>query len=315
MEIKTNKSRDVRSPRVVPPPDKARPRKKASQKLGNGHAASHRMAAVLKFLGRFGTVVLLAAFMISVFVHAFSSDKFNLRNIRINGCKQLDAEQLREVIHREFPANLLQIDLQQVKQRLEKETWAKQVELRRILPSDLIIDITERIPTVTLEMNGELMVADEEGILLGKYDPQLGKLDVPVFKGILGDEPETYQLYQEENAARIRQGMLMLSEIASGSPQYSKIISEVDISDRNNLKFLLVDDTAEVYIGNKNYLERFQKFVNNPNEYQKLKTQYNQIDVIDLRFDHKIVYIPKQAQASAAIGKTARLEDQRQKNR
>jgi cell division septal protein FtsQ len=300
---------------VVPPPDKARPRKKASQKLGNGHPAGHRMAAVLKFLGRFGTVVLLAAFMVSVFVHAFSSDKFNLRTIHINGCKQLDADQLREVIHREFPANLLKIDLQQVKQRLEKETWAKQVELRRILPSDLIIDITERIPAVTLEMNGDLMVADEEGILLGKYDPQLGKLDVPVFKGILGDEPETYLLYQEENAARIRQGMLMLSEIASGSPQYSKIISEVDISDRNNLKFLLVDDTAEVYIGNKNYLERFQKFVNNPNEYQKLKTQYNQIDVIDLRFDHKIVYIPKQAQASAAIGKTARLEDQRQKNR
>jgi cell division septal protein FtsQ len=315
MEIKTNKPKDVRSPRVVPPPDKARPRKKASQKLGNGHVSGHRAAAVLRFLGKLGTIVLLAAFMLSVFVHAFSSDKFNLRNIRINGCKQIDKEQIQEIIHREFPANLLRIDLPQVKQRLEKETWAKQVELRRILPSDLIVDITERIPAATLEMNGELMVADEEGILLGKYDAQLGKLDVPVFKGILGDEPETYQLYQEENTARIQQGMRMMSEITSGSPQYSKIISEVDISDRNNLKFLLVDDTAEVYIGNKDYLARFQKFVNNPNEYQKLKTEYNQIDVIDLRFDHKIVYIPKQAQALASNGKTAKLEDQRHKNR
>jgi cell division septal protein FtsQ len=309
MEIKTNKPRDVRSPRVVPPPDKARPRKKASQKLGSGHSTGRRIVMILTVLGKLGTVVLLAAFILSVFVYAHSSDKFNLRNIRINGCKQLDAAQLQEVIRREFPANILRIDLQQVKQRLEKETWAKQVELRRILPSDLIINITERIPAATLEIKGELMVADEEGILLGKYDPQLGKLDVPVFKGVLGDEPETYQLYQEENTARIRQGLLLMSEIASGSPQYSKKISEVDISDRKNLKFLLVDDTAEIYIGDKNYLERFQKFVNNPNEYQKLKTQYNEIDVIDLRFDHKILYRFKQAQAASSRSKTARLKD------
>jgi hypothetical protein len=166
-----------------------------------------------------------------------------------------------------------------------------------------------------LEMNGELMVADEDGVLLGKYGPQLGKLDVPVFKGVFGDDPETYQLYQEENAARIRQGLLLMSEIMSGSSQYAKIISEVDISDQNNLKLLLVDDTAEVYIGNKDYLERFKKFVNNPNEYQKLKTQYNAIDTIDLRFDHKIVYSVKQAQTTSLKDKMAKLDDQRQKNR
>jgi cell division protein FtsQ len=317
MEIKTNTTQTVRGPREVPPPDKTRPRKKTAQKRGHNHGAGRRLLSVLKILGKIGTLVLLAAFMLSVFVYAFNSDKFKLRNIQINGCQRLNGEQLKEIIHREFNANILQMDLQQVKERLEKETWAKQVELRRVLPSDLIITIQERIPAVTLEMNGELMVADQEGILLGRYDPQLGKLDVPVFKGTLGDDPETYVLYQEENASRIRQGLDMLSEIMSGSLQYAKIISEVDISDKSNLKLLLVDDAAEVYLGDKDYLKRFQKLVNNPDEYQRLKSQNYAIDAIDLRYDHKIVFIPpKQAQLAAAeAGKKGKLEDQRQRNR
>ncbi len=109
------------------------------------------------------------------------------------------------------------------------------------------------------ELHGELMVADDEGTLLGQYDPRFGKLDVPVFKGVLGEDAESYRLYKEENAVRIRQGLVMLSQIESGLPHATQKISEVDISDPENLKILLVDDTAEVYLGEKDYLKRFQR--------------------------------------------------------
>lgn len=312
MEIKTNKSREVRSTRAVPPPDKARSRKKSSQKLGNGLMAGRRFVAALKFLAKAGSLVLVVVLTLSVFVYAFNSDTFNLRAVRIHGCKELDAPKLESIIRREFPANILRIDLRRVQQRLEKETWAKRVELRRVLPSDLIVYVQERVPSVTLEMHGELMIADGEGTLLGPYAPRFGKLDIPVFKGVLGEEPETYQLYQEENAARIQQGLAMLSEIASGSPQYTKIISEVDISDRSNLKLLLVDDTAELYLGDTDYLKRFQKFVNNPAEYQKLKSQHSEIDVIELRYDHQIIYRLKKSEPTS---KNAKFEEPRRKNR
>jgi cell division septal protein FtsQ len=298
MEIKTNRSRETMHARVVPPPDRARrARKKTIRKLGKNHIAGRRFVSALKAMGKTGAFLLMIVFMLSVFVYAYTSEKFNLRHVTFYGCKELDQQALEKIIRRNFPANILRIDLAQLKKRLEKETWAKRVEIRRILPSDLVIYVIERTPSVVLELHNDLMVADSDGTLLGWYDPRFGKLDVPVLKGFLGEDAESYNLYRDENAARIQQALLMLSEIEAGMPQYTQKISEVDVSDRENLKILLVDDTAEVYLGEKDYLKRFRTFINNLSEYQKLKLQYNEFASIDMRYNGQIIYRPRRDNA------------------
>jgi cell division protein FtsQ len=294
MEIKTNRARDAVNTRVVPPPDKARPsRKNTNRKQANNHRVGRRFVSILKTLGKFGSFLLIIVFMLSVFVYAYTSEKFNLLHVTFYGCKELKPQELEAIIRQDFPANILRIDLLQLKNRLEQETWAKQVEIRRILPSDLIIYIQERVPAAILELQGNLMMADKDGILLGRYDPGFGKLDAPVLKGVLGEDAENYRLYQAENTARIQQALAMLLEIESGMPQYTRQISEVDVSDRQNLKILLVDDTAEVYLGEKDYLKRFRTFIGNLSEYQKLKLQYSEFASIDMRYEGQIVYRPR----------------------
>jgi cell division septal protein FtsQ len=294
MEIKTHRSREAGNTRVVPPPDRPRPsRKKTNRKLAHNHMGGRRFVSFLKTLGKIGAFLLTVAFIFSVFVYAYTSEKFNLRHVTFYGCKELKSQELEAIIREEFPANILRIDLQKLKTRLEKETWARQVEIRRVLPSDLILYIRERTPSVILELHHELMIADGDGVLLGKYDPRFGKMDVPVLKGILGEDAESYRLYQEENTARIRQALGMLAEIESALPHYTRQISEVDVSDRQNLKILLVDDTAEVYLGEKDYLKRFKTFIGNLSEYQKLKLQYSEFASIDMRYEGQIVYRPR----------------------
>jgi cell division septal protein FtsQ len=299
MEIKTSRSREVQSSGIIPPPDRARHRKRTAQKLGNGHVASRRFISALKTLGKLCAFLLIAALLCSICIYAYTSGVFNLRDVRVYGCKEVDPKQVEEVIRQDFPKNILRIDLRELKGRLEKITWVKHVEIRRVLPSDLIIYVQERTPLVILEMQNQLMIADEEGILLGRYDLKFGKLDVPVFRGVLGDDAETYPLYQEENTARIRQALIMLSEIASGSPQYVNNISEVDISDRNNLKIMLVDDNAEILLGEKDYLKRIRTLMKHMDQYQELKSQNNDIASIDMRFDGQIVYQPRRTSAIA----------------
>ena len=251
------------------------------------------MLSFLKTLGKIGAFLLVVVLIVSVFAYVYTSEKFNLRNVTVYGCKEVDPEKLEAIIRQDFPANILRIDLVKLKNRLEKESWAKSIEIRRILPSNLVIYVQERVPAAILEMHNELMMADKDGILLGKYDPRFGKLDVPVFKGILGEDAEGYRLYQEENTARIQQALFMLADIESGLPNYTSQISEVDVSDRQNLKILLVDDTAEVYLGDKDYLKRFRTFVGNLSEYQKLKLQYSEFASIDMRYEGQIVYRPR----------------------
>jgi cell division septal protein FtsQ len=290
MEIKTNRSREVQNDRVVPPPDKARRRKKSIKNSSNGHIAGRRFFSAIKTVGKFCAFLLLVCFMLSIFVYAYTSDKFSIRDIQFYGCKELDPKQLEEIIHRDFSSNLLHIDLRLLRKRLEEETWIRQVEIRRVLPSLLAVYVHERVPSVILEMHGELMVADSDGRMLDRYDPKFGKLDVPVFRGVMGEDMEGYRLNQEENAARIRNAVTMLSEIESELPQDVQKISEVDISDRNNVKIMLVNDTAEVYLGGKDYLKRFRTLMDYMGKYQELKSKNNDIASIDLRFDGQIVY-------------------------
>jgi cell division septal protein FtsQ len=141
MEIKTNRSREALSARVVTPPDKGNPaRRKAGRKLvGKNRVAGRRFVSALKLLGKTGAFLLILAFMLSVFVYAYTSEKFNLRQVTFYGCKEVNKKEMEEVIRQDFPANVLRIDLQKLKERLERETWAKRVEIRRVLPSDLII--------------------------------------------------------------------------------------------------------------------------------------------------------------------------------
>jgi cell division septal protein FtsQ len=294
MEIKTsNKTREAASARIVPPPDKSRrAKKKAANKLGKGRITGWRLLSGLKILGKIGAIFMIVLFMLSVFLYAYTSEKFNLHTVEVYGCQELDPGHIEDVVRQEFPVNVLRIDLQQLKDRLENETWAKRVEIRRVLPSGIVISVQERKPAVLIEINKELMIADRDGILLGRYNPEKGKLETPLFKGVLGKNAESYRLYQEENSARIKQGLKMLSEIEAQSPEDTKKISEVDLSSRKDLRFMLTDDIAEVHIGNKNYWKRFHSLMENMNKYSELKEQYGGIESIDLRFDDQIIWRP-----------------------
>jgi cell division protein FtsQ len=263
-----------------------------------------RFVSALRTLGRIGAFLAMIALLLSVFVYAYTSERFNLRKVTFYGCSEVNPKRLEKIIRQDFPSNILKIDLRKLKERLEKETWVQQVEIRRILPSELVIYVQERVPSVILEMQGELMIADKDGRMLDKYEPRYGRLDVPVFKGVLGKSMESYRMEQQENSARIGQALTLLSEIESGCPMHSRSISEIDISDRNNLKILLVDDTAEIYLGEKDYRKRFCTLMSNLNQYQELKNQYTDIPAVDMRFDGQIVYRlgPRNARFSEKAG-------------
>ncbi len=144
------------------------------------------------------------------------------------------------------------------------------------------------------------MIADAEGILLDRYDPKFGRLHVPIFKGVLGANAEGYRLYQQENAERIKLGLKLLAELESGSSAFTNELSEVDLSDKANVKILLVDESAEILLGDHDFLKRFRTLMSNMTQYREIKTQYEEISSVDLRNEGQIVFRTRQAEATEA---------------
>jgi cell division protein FtsQ len=288
MEIKTTRS--SREPSDLAPEKGHSLRRKTVQRAYR--SLPQRLVSFLPVLGKLWLLAFVAGFGVMVFNYAYTSEKFNLRSITFEGCKQINTKALEQKIRRSFPKNLLKIDLKELRGLVEAVPWVKQAEIRRILPSDLVIYVEERVPSVILEIKGTLMLADDEGVLLDKFDGRYGKIDVPVFRGFLGNSPESYKQHQEENSARVKLGYRMLAELEEGSGTFAGSISEVDLSDTNDVKLLLVDDTAEIHMGDADFLKRFRTLMSNMSQYQELKAQYNEIASIDLRFDGQIIYRP-----------------------
>lgn len=264
--------------------------RKTPQKTTRNRITGRRAVAVTIMLGKLVSILFIAAFIFSVCKFVYNSEIFHFRNIAIQGCKETDPEKLEEIVWDNSSVNILRIDLELVKERLEQQTWVKNVEIRRVLPSSLVLYVRERVPSVILEMSGQLMLADDDGILLDEYDPHYGKLDVPVFTGILGKDAESYRLYQEENTLLISHALKALTEIKSGAPQYMALISEIDISDRNNLKVILVNDNTEIHLGKEDYRNRLHKFFANKESYEEIKKKYGGVVSVDLRSDTQITY-------------------------
>jgi cell division septal protein FtsQ len=268
---------------------KAPVRKTPPQKMDRNRITGRRVIGVAIMLGKLGGILFIAAFIFSLGKFFYNSEIFHLRKIAIHGYKETDPEKLEEIVWNNSSGNILDIDLELLKEQLEQPKWVKSVEIRRVLPSSLVLHVRERVPSVILEISGQLMLADDDGILLDEYDSHYGKLDVPVFTGILGKDAESYRSYQEENTLHIRHTLNALAEIKSGAPQYIALISEIDISDQNNLKIILVGDNTEIRLGKEDYLNRFTALIND-DLYQKYKEQNRDIDFVDLSINSQIIY-------------------------
>jgi len=295
MEIRTSgRPRGSAPGGVSVPPDKgAYLRRKSSHRLRKKRFAGRTLMAAVGVGMRVAAAAAAVVFLILAFRFVMTSAHFDLRTVRCEGCNHMEPTRLEEVIRKEFPQNVLQIDLNRLKRRLEREKWIRKVQIRRVLPSELIIYIDERAPSVIAELNGKLILTDAEGVLLDLYTSEYKKLDMPVFSGMAGESIADYGRHQAENSDRISLGLQVLRELDAGSSDYTRRISELDLSDAANVRVLLVDDTTEVHLGDRDFRKRFGLFMANLPQYRELEAEYSDISSVDLRYEGKIIYRPR----------------------
>ena len=155
------------------------------------------------------------------------------------------------------------------------------------------------------------MMADSEGVLLGEYTSEFGKIDSPIFRVGNREGEAVYEEHNEENALRIRRGVAMLAEIAAEMPLAVRDISEVDVSEWNNIKIIMDNDHVEICLGSENYLKRFSGFIgDSTKKYKELKDQGVKIAQIDLSNEGLIVY-----KSSDVVNREKALKSGRSVNR
>src|SRR5437867_12231132 len=126
----------------------------------------------------------------------------------------------------------------------------------------------------------------------------------PVFVGMNSGAPLSTR------AARMRTYNEVVRELDSGGTRYSQDLSEVDLTDPEDVRVVTNDSEGEVlvHLGSANYLDRFKIYVAHLREWRQ---QFEKLESVDLRYERQIIVNPdlrgtaRQPALSAATAKAA----------
>ncbi len=231
---------------------------------------------------------------------ATGSSPFRLKHIHYQGTTQVNCASLEEMIRRAFPKNTLLIDLERVRNLVESESWVKSVRIRRKLPDQLFIDITEREPVAIAVIDNELYLVDAKGNMLDRYGPGHQSIDGPMVTGLKNISRENARA---ENTTRMETYLRVLQDLRAPPKDYTQLISEIDVANPQRVTIIPADEPVPIYLGNDQFLERYEIFLSRRDLYEQIKGQYGVIESIDVTYDNKIIFhTPREQEQSITTG-------------
>ncbi len=206
-------------------------------------------------------------------------------DIEIAGLQNVSRFQIMEVMGGDIGRNIFFVPLTERKQTLEKIPWVESASVMRFVPNRLRIEIHERTPVAFARVGSKILLVDSVGTLMDLPAAGKKKHSFPVILGMNAGEPASTR------AARMKIYNDLASQLDAGGTHYSQDLSEVDLSDAEDVKVVASDPQGEVlvHLGSSNYLERYKVYVGHVREWRQ---QFNKLESVDLRYDGQIIVNP-----------------------
>jgi cell division protein FtsQ len=205
--------------------------------------------------------------------------------IEVTGAEHVAHAQIMEVMGGDIGRNIFFVPLAQRKQQLEQIPWVESASVMRFVPNRLRIEIHERTPVAFARIGSHISLIDAGGTLMELAPGGKHKYSFPVIAGMNAGEPLSTR------AARMKNYNALVRELDSSGARYSQELSEVDLSDPEDVKVLAADANGEVlvHLGSGNYLQRYRTYVTHV---QQWRQQFDKLESVDLRYDGQIIVNP-----------------------
>jgi cell division protein FtsQ len=212
-------------------------------------------------------------------------------DIEISGIHNVPHAQVMDVLGGDIGRNIFFIPLAERKAQLEKIPWVESASVMRFVPNRLVVEIHERTPIAFARLGSRIALIDAGGTLMELPGAGKQKYSFPVIVGMNPGEPSSTR------AARMKIYNELLRELDSDGAHSSQDLSEVDISDQDDVKVLANDPAGAVlvHLGSSDFLTRYKVYVTHV---QSWRQQFEKLDSVDLRYDHQIIVNPDQQGAA-----------------
>ena len=232
------------------------------------------------------TVVgLIAVFSYRYGMHSWRFTIESSDDIEITGNHNVPRAQLMEVLGGDIGRNLFFVPLAERQQQLEQIPWVGSATVMRFLPNRLKVEIQERKPVAFARIGSRIALIDANGVVMELPPTSHAKYSFPVLVGMGESEPLSTR------AARMKIYSDVIRQLDAGGANYSQDLSEVDLSDTDDVKVTVNDPsgTVLVHLGSTNYLNRYKIYVAHVGDWRQ---QFQKLQSVDLRYDRQIIVNP-----------------------
>jgi cell division protein FtsQ len=277
----------LRAQRRVPVKRNVLP-KKVAQKV--------KLAAVIV-----GTALVVGSAAATAYGYGMHSWRFRINssdNVEISGVHNASRAHVMEIAGADIGRNIFFVPLDERQRQLEKIPWVESATVMRILPNRIAVDIQERTPVAFVQIGPRVSLIDANGVIMGMPADRHTKYSFPVIHGISDTEPLS------SRAAAMKIYNRMAAELDSGGKdgaQYTRQISEVDLSDPEDVKVMADEGGGAllIHLGASNFLDRYKLYLAHISEWRQ---QFQNLQSVDLRYDGQIIVNPDKTSGDPVIG-------------
>ncbi|MGA2856712.1 MAG: FtsQ-type POTRA domain-containing protein [Candidatus Sulfotelmatobacter sp.] len=228
-------------------------------------------------------------------------------NLAIMGTENVSKAQVMEVMGGDIGRNIFFIPLAQQQAQLEQIPWVESASVMRFVPNRLQVEIQERTPVAFARVGSRIALIDTGGTLMDLPRNDLTrrrKYSFPVILGMNPGEPLSTR------APRMKAYAELIRDLDSGGAHYSQDLSEVDLSDLDDVKVRVNDAAGDVllHLGSSDYLKRYKIYVSHAQEWRQ---QFQKLESVNLRYDNQVIVnpdmqgTPKPPALTATVAKAA----------
>lgn len=221
---------------------KSAPKKKKYKNKQEEERAKKKKKRILKLVKWLTILGILAGTIIFFLL----SPLFNILEIKVVGNQKITSEKIINMSGIVVNENAFKIDIKQAIANILQEPYIEKVEIKRVLPSTIEIQVKERQATFMLEFANGYVYINNQGYMLEISEE---KLEIPIITGYVtpvenivpGNRLQTEDLKKMETVLKIME--------TAKSNEIEKMITKIDISDEKNYTLILEGEGKTAYLG------------------------------------------------------------------
>jgi cell division protein FtsQ len=198
-------------------------------------------------------------------------------SLEVAGSTHASARAIQAVFGEDFGRSVYLIPLSERRDSLRAVDWIKDASVARFWPNRIVVGVNERKPVAFVTLGGRPALIDEEGVLL---PPAQDRFTLPVLLGV--SDADALPIRRE----RVHRLLVLMKDLGDAS----RAVSEVDVSDPDNLKISepFEGHIVTLLLGDRNFALRHQNYVK---YYAEIRKKLPTAAILDLRLEDRITVV------------------------